>query len=147
MQLDIEHIKNLIPQRYPFIMIDRILDIEPGKRATALKNVSGNEEFFQGHFPENPIMPGALILEAIEEPLLVFRLLVLLHRLVHQSLGELLEPGVGGEAEGVGEAVLLADLVHPGQAEAGVAADVDGDVGPLLAQGMDHAHQVVLGAQ
>ena len=71
MQLDIEHIKNLIPQRYPFIMIDRILDIEPGKRATALKNVSGNEEFFQGHFPENPIMPGALILEAMAQTAIV----------------------------------------------------------------------------
>jgi len=53
-------------------MIDRVLDIEPGKRATALKNVSGNEEFFQGHFPENPIMPGALILEAMHKRPLFF---------------------------------------------------------------------------
>jgi 3-hydroxyacyl-[acyl-carrier-protein] dehydratase len=71
MQLDIEEIKKLIPQRFPFIMIDRILEIEPGKQAIALKNVSGNESYFQGHFPEKPVMPGALILEAMAQTAIV----------------------------------------------------------------------------
>jgi beta-hydroxyacyl-ACP dehydratase FabZ len=71
MQLDIEEIKKLIPQRYPFIMIDRIIDVEPGKLAISIKNVSGNEEFFQGHFPEKPVMPGALILEAMAQTAII----------------------------------------------------------------------------
>ncbi len=71
MQLDIEEIKKLIPQRFPFIMIDRILDVEPGKHAVSIKNVSGNEEFFQGHFPEKRVMPGALILEAMAQTAIV----------------------------------------------------------------------------
>jgi 3-hydroxyacyl-[acyl-carrier-protein] dehydratase len=71
MQLDIEKIKELIPQRFPFIMIDKILEIEPGKHAIALKNVSMNEEFFQGHFPGTPVMPGALILEAMAQTAIV----------------------------------------------------------------------------
>ena len=61
MQLDFEEIKKLIPQRFPFIMIDRVLEIEPGKHATAVKNISGNDMVFLGHFPEKAIMPGALI--------------------------------------------------------------------------------------
>ncbi len=71
MQLDIEKIKKLIPQRFPFIMIDRVLEVEPGNYAVAIKSVSGNEEFFQGHFPENPIMPGALILEAMAQTAII----------------------------------------------------------------------------
>ncbi len=71
MQLDIEEIKKLIPQRFPFIMIDRVLDVEPGKHAVSIKNVSGNEEFFQGHFPEKPVMPGALILEAMAQTAII----------------------------------------------------------------------------
>jgi 3-hydroxyacyl-[acyl-carrier-protein] dehydratase len=71
MQLDIEEIKKLIPQRFPFIMIDRVLEVEPGNYAISLKNVSGNEEFFQGHFPEKPVMPGALILEAMAQTAIV----------------------------------------------------------------------------
>lgn len=71
MQLDIEEIKKLIPQRFPFIMIDRVLEVEPGKRAIALKNVSMNEEFFQGHFPGKPVMPGALILEAMAQTAII----------------------------------------------------------------------------
>lgn len=67
MQLDVEKIKELIPQRFPFVMIDRVLEIEPGKHAVAIKNVSMNEEFFQGHFPGTPVMPGALILEAMAQ--------------------------------------------------------------------------------
>ena len=57
---DIERIMTLLPHRYPFLLIDRVLHLEPGKRITALKNVTMNEHFFQGHFPAKPIMPGAL---------------------------------------------------------------------------------------
>lgn len=71
MQLDFEEIKKLIPQRFPFIMIDRILDMEPGKYAVAVKNVSGNDMVFLGHFPEKAVMPGALILEAMAQTAIV----------------------------------------------------------------------------
>jgi len=71
MQLDFEEIKKLIPQRFPFIMIDRVLEIEPGKRATAVKNISGNDMVFLGHFPEKAIMPGALILEAMAQTAII----------------------------------------------------------------------------
>ena len=60
-------ILKLLPQRYPLLMIDRILECEPGKRVVALKNVSVNEPCFQGHFPGRPIMPGVLILEAMAQ--------------------------------------------------------------------------------
>jgi beta-hydroxyacyl-ACP dehydratase FabZ len=62
---DIQKIMKLLPHRYPFIMIDRILELTPGEKVVALKNVTINEPFFQGHFPENPIMPGVLIIEAM----------------------------------------------------------------------------------
>ena len=62
---DIQRIMNLLPHRYPFIMIDRILELVPGEKVVALKNVTINEPFFQGHFPGNPIMPGVLIIEAM----------------------------------------------------------------------------------
>jgi len=62
---DIQEIMKLLPHRYPFIMIDRILELTPGEKVVALKNVTINEPFFQGHFPENPIMPGVLIIEAM----------------------------------------------------------------------------------
>ncbi len=64
---DIEKIMELIPHRYPFILIDRVMRFEPGKRIVALKNVSINEPFFQGHFPGKPIMPGVLIVEAMAQ--------------------------------------------------------------------------------
>lgn len=60
-------IMKFLPHRYPFILVDRILELEPGKRVKALKNVTINEPFFQGHFPRNPIMPGVLILEAMAQ--------------------------------------------------------------------------------
>lgn len=63
--LDIQGIMKLLPHRYPFIMIDRILELTPGEKVIALKNVTINEPFFQGHFPANPIMPGVLIIEAM----------------------------------------------------------------------------------
>jgi 3-hydroxyacyl-[acyl-carrier-protein] dehydratase len=71
MQLDFEEIKKLLPQRFPFIMIDRVLDVEPGKHATAVKNISGNDMVFLGHFPEKAIMPGALIIEAMAQTAIV----------------------------------------------------------------------------
>lgn len=60
-------IRNIIPHRYPFLLVDKILEIEPGKRAVGIKNVTANEPFFQGHFPGNPIMPGVLIVEALAQ--------------------------------------------------------------------------------
>jgi 3-hydroxyacyl-[acyl-carrier-protein] dehydratase len=71
MQLDFEEIKKLIPQRFPFIMIDRVLEIESGKHATAIKNISGNDMVFLGHFPEKAIMPGALIIEAMAQTAII----------------------------------------------------------------------------
>jgi beta-hydroxyacyl-ACP dehydratase FabZ len=62
---DIERILNLLPHRYPFILVDRVLDLKPGVSIRALKNVTINEPFFQGHFPDKPIMPGVLIVEAM----------------------------------------------------------------------------------
>jgi len=74
-EMDIQEILAHLPQRFPFLMIDRVREIEPGKRIVALKNVSANEPHFQGHFPGRPIMPGVLILEAMAQAagLLVFR--------------------------------------------------------------------------
>jgi 3-hydroxyacyl-[acyl-carrier-protein] dehydratase len=63
----IEDIKDYLPQRYPFLLVDRVLEIELGKRIKAYKNVTANEEFFQGHFPQKPIMPGVLIIEAMAQ--------------------------------------------------------------------------------
>lgn len=65
--LDIQLIKKLLPHRYPMLLVDRVLDYEPGKRITALKNVSANEEFFNGHFPHKPVMPGVLMIEALAQ--------------------------------------------------------------------------------
>src|SRR4030042_6342762 len=60
-------IQNIIPHRNPFLLVDKILEVEPGKRIVGIKNVTGNEPFFQGHFPGNPVMPGVLILEAMAQ--------------------------------------------------------------------------------
>ena len=64
---DIQEIMNHLPHRYPFLLVDRILEIVRGERIVALKNVTVNEPFFQGHFPGNPIMPGVLIVEAMAQ--------------------------------------------------------------------------------
>jgi 3-hydroxyacyl-[acyl-carrier-protein] dehydratase len=73
--MDALHVLDFLPQRYPLLMIDRVLECEPGKRILALKNVSNNEPHFTGHFPGRPIMPGVLILEAMAQAagILVFR--------------------------------------------------------------------------
>ncbi len=62
-----QDIKSIIPHRYPFLLIDRVLEIEEGKRAVAIKNLTNNEEFFNGHFPQEPVMPGVLIIEAMAQ--------------------------------------------------------------------------------
>ncbi len=65
--MDINEIKNTIPHRYPFLLVDKVLEVEEGQRVVALKNVSVNEPFFQGHFPDYPVMPGVLIVEALAQ--------------------------------------------------------------------------------
>jgi len=65
--MDIQKIQELLPHRYPFLLVDKILEIEPGRRVVGLKNVTINEAFFQGHFPGQPIMPGVLVIEAMAQ--------------------------------------------------------------------------------
>jgi 3-hydroxyacyl-[acyl-carrier-protein] dehydratase len=65
--LDINQIQQILPHRYPFLLIDRVIDLTPRQRIVAIKNVTINEPYFAGHFPNNPIMPGVLILEAIAQ--------------------------------------------------------------------------------
>jgi len=65
--LELRQIMTILPHRYPFLLVDRIVSMEAGTRATGIKNVSGNEPFFQGHFPGNPIMPGVLIVEGMAQ--------------------------------------------------------------------------------
>jgi 3-hydroxyacyl-[acyl-carrier-protein] dehydratase len=65
--LDIDEISKRLPHRFPFLMVDRVLDVVPGKSIVAIKNVSANEGYFQGHFPDFPVMPGVMIIEALAQ--------------------------------------------------------------------------------
>jgi 3-hydroxyacyl-[acyl-carrier-protein] dehydratase len=65
--IDVRRILQLLPHRFPFLLIDRVLSWEPGKRLTAIKNLTFNEPFFQGHFPGHPVMPGVLVIEALAQ--------------------------------------------------------------------------------
>jgi 3-hydroxyacyl-[acyl-carrier-protein] dehydratase len=65
--MTVNEIMKVLPHRYPFLLVDRIVALEPGKSATGIKNVTINEPFFQGHFPDQPIMPGVLIVEAMAQ--------------------------------------------------------------------------------
>lgn len=65
--MDIKEVMKFLPHRYPFLLIDRVIDMVPGEHITALKNVTVNEEFFNGHFPHSPVMPGVLIIEAMAQ--------------------------------------------------------------------------------
>ena len=65
--MNIEDIRQILPHRYPFLLVDRILEIEAGKSALGIKNVTANEQFFQGHFPDQAIMPGVLLIEAMAQ--------------------------------------------------------------------------------
>jgi len=65
--MNIKEIQGLLPHRYPFLLVDRVTELEPGTKAVGIKNVTVNEEFFQGHFPGQPIMPGVLIIEALAQ--------------------------------------------------------------------------------
>lgn len=76
-EMDIHQVLEHLPQRFPLLMVDRVLECEPGKRIKALKNVSANEPYFPGHFPHRPVMPGVLILESMAQAagILAFRTL------------------------------------------------------------------------
>ena len=83
--IDVEGIMKMIPHRYPFLMIDRVVDLMPGRGAVGIKNVSINEPYFQGHFPGRPVMPGVLLIEAMAQTAAV----VVVHALGAQSEGKL----------------------------------------------------------
>ncbi len=65
--IEAQEIKDYLPHRFPFLLLDRVTDVQPGVSLTAMKNVTYNEQFFQGHFPESPVMPGVLIVEAMAQ--------------------------------------------------------------------------------
>lgn len=67
MKMDVNEIREYLPHRYPFLLVDRVLELDPGKSITAIKNVTVNEPFFNGHFPDHPVMPGVLIVEAMAQ--------------------------------------------------------------------------------
>jgi 3-hydroxyacyl-[acyl-carrier-protein] dehydratase len=84
-QMDVQRIMEMIPHRHPFLMIDKVIDAVPNARATGVKNVSINEQYFQGHFPSRPVMPGVLIIEAMAQTAAV----LVVHTLGPASEGKL----------------------------------------------------------
>jgi 3-hydroxyacyl-[acyl-carrier-protein] dehydratase len=84
-QIDVQRIMEMIPHRHPFLMIDRVVDMVANQRATGIKNVSINENYFQGHFPSRPVMPGVLIIEAMAQTAAV----LVVHTLGPESEGKL----------------------------------------------------------
>jgi 3-hydroxyacyl-[acyl-carrier-protein] dehydratase len=85
MQVDVQRIMEMIPHRHPFLMIDRVVDMVANERATGIKSVSINENYFQGHFPTRPVMPGVLIIEAMAQTAAV----LVVHTLGPESEGKL----------------------------------------------------------
>jgi 3-hydroxyacyl-[acyl-carrier-protein] dehydratase len=89
--MDIREVLQYLPHRYPFLLIDRVLDCEPGKRIVALKNVTINEHFFAGHFPHHPIMPGVMIIEALAQAAAILSFRTIAHkadrRLIYYFVG------------------------------------------------------------
>ncbi|MDX2142424.1 MAG: 3-hydroxyacyl-ACP dehydratase FabZ [Rhodospirillaceae bacterium] len=83
--IDIQRILSLIPHRYPFLLVDRVVDMVPGESAVGIKNVTINEPFFQGHFPGRPVMPGVLIVEAMAQTAAV----VVMEQLGASAVGKL----------------------------------------------------------
>ncbi len=65
--IDVKEVMSILPHRYPFLLVDKVVELEPGVRAVGIKNVTINEPFFQGHFPSNPVMPGVLTVEAMAQ--------------------------------------------------------------------------------
>ncbi len=84
-EIDVQRIMEMIPHRYPFLMIDKVVDVVANVRATGIKNVSINEHYFQGHFPTRPVMPGVLIIEAMAQTAAV----LVVHTLGPESEGKL----------------------------------------------------------
>ena len=84
-EIDIQRIMQMIPHRYPFLLIDRVVDVVSGESAVGIKNVSINETFFQGHFPQHPVMPGVLLIEAMAQTAAV----LVVHTLGPESEGKL----------------------------------------------------------
>jgi 3-hydroxyacyl-[acyl-carrier-protein] dehydratase len=84
--LDIQQIKEFLPHRYPMLLVDRVLDYEVGKTITAIKNVTVNEPFFNGHFPHKPVMPGVLMIEAMAQTAAILSFLTMDHKPDENSL-------------------------------------------------------------
>jgi 3-hydroxyacyl-[acyl-carrier-protein] dehydratase len=84
--LDINQIKEYLPHRYPLLLVDRVLNWESGKSITAIKNVTINEEFFNGHFPHKPVMPGVMMIEALAQTAALLSFLTMGHKPDHNSV-------------------------------------------------------------